>query len=125
MGADHDILQRTHVHADLQVLESTSHAALGQFVGGFALNDLAIQPDFPSRWRVDPGNQVEQGCLAGPVRTNDRINDPLVDGKADILYRLDAAKMNGQILDFKQCHLTLPCQISPPASARCPWAGKS
>ena len=101
MGANHDVLDGAHVHADLQVLESPGDTARRQFIGGFAANRLAIQLDLAGSWFINAGNQVEQRRLARPVGADHRIDDTGVDIEADILYSLDAAEVNGEIANFE------------------------
>ena len=101
VGADHDVFDGRHVHADLQVLEGARHAAPGQFVGRLAVDGFAVETDFARGRLVDAGDQVEQRRLAGAVRADHGIDDAGVDGERHVLHRLDATKMDGQVLDFE------------------------
>ena len=79
-------------------------------------NGLAVEPDVALGRRVDAGNQVEQRSLAGPVRPDNRIHQPAINGEADVLHRLDAAKRDRKIVDFEQRHQRSPCPLLPKRS---------
>ena len=55
-------------------------------------------------WLVDAGDRVEDGRLAGPVRTDDGEDLPLLDDEIDPVHSGDAAEPHRQLLDREDSH---------------------
>ena len=66
-----------------------------------------IEVNFPGICRKIAGNEIEKGCLAGSVRSDDSLYRALLHIEADIVHRLQTAETAIQILYFKKCHLFL------------------
>jgi hypothetical protein len=102
VGTHHHVLDGAHVHADLQVLEGARHTAAGQLVRRLATDGFAIQADLAVGGFVDPGDEVEQGRLAGAIGADHGIDDACVDAEAHILHGLDAAEVDGEVGDVEK-----------------------
>src|SRR5690606_21226501 len=77
-----------------------------------------VQARATRRGPVDPGDQVEQGRLAGAIGADDGIHDAFVHGKTDVLDGPDIAELDGNAVDFEQGH-----GVSPPGAGAPPgWA---
>src|SRR5947199_10764577 len=79
--------------------------------------DLAVDENFPLRWRKIPGNQLDQGGLAGTVVAHQPHDLARFDRPADVVYRMDSAKALRYVANFKQSHFnaSLVCGSSGPA----------
>jgi hypothetical protein len=64
---------------------------------------------------VEAGHAVEDGSLAGAVRTDQRGDVAAADGKGEVVDRDQAAEAHGQVLD-RQDRVGQPA-AHPPASA--------
>ena len=100
VGTHHHVLDGAHVHADLQVLKGARHAPAGQLIRRFAGDGFAIEQNASGGGCVNAGDQVEQRGFTCAVGANHRIHNSCVDGKADVLHRLDTTKVDGQVFDF-------------------------
>lgn len=67
MAAHHHIFQYRHIREDLQVLEGAGHAQPGTGMWRQVFDGLALEMDAALRDRIDAGDQVEKGGLAGAV----------------------------------------------------------
>ena len=61
---------------------------------------LAIQPDLAGIRREQPGDDVEQGRLAGAVRADQAGDRAARDLKRAIIHRVDAAETLADMLDL-------------------------
>ena len=66
--------------------------------------DLTVDENFPLRWRKIPGNQLDQGGLAGTIVAHQPHDLARFDRPADVVYRVDSAKALRYVANFKQSH---------------------
>src|SRR5207245_8828065 len=76
--------------------------------------DLAIDENFAVRgWKI-PGNQLDQGGLAGTIVTHQPHDLAGLDRPADVVDRVDSAKTLRYVTNFQQSHpsTSLSCSSS-------------
>ena len=78
------------------------------------MTDLAVDDNFPVRWWKIPGNQLDQGGLAGAVIAHQPHDLARLDRQADVVYGVDSAKTLRYAAHFKQSHsrTSLSCSSS-------------
>src|SRR6266566_2067170 len=76
--------------------------------------DLAIDENFPLRWWKIPGNQLDQGGLAGTIVAHQPHDLAGLDRPTDGVYRVDSAKTLRYVTNFQQSHpsTSLSCSSS-------------
>ena len=84
MPPDHDVLEHGHLGKEADVLEGAGNARLGHLVHGGRRVGLAVEFEAPGIRRVEPGDDIEEGGLAGAVRSDQAIDLPACDRDADI-----------------------------------------
>src|SRR5712664_2990772 len=82
MRADQDVVHHAEIAEDATKLERTRDTIARQSLGRKAGDDLPIETDLSAIGPVEPGNEIEQGCLAGTVRAYDA--DQIAFGKVEI-----------------------------------------
>ena len=82
--------------------------------GLMEMADLAVDENFPVCWRKLPGNQLDQGGLAGTIVAHQPHDLAGLDRPADVVYRVDSAKTLRYVTNFKQSHssTSLSCSSS-------------
>ena len=86
----------------------------------------AVEPDRAALGRVHPAHAVEQRCLAGAVRADQRADLPGLDGEAEVVERTNAAELQYDAIDFQQSHMPPISELSRrygPSVARSPVVG--
>ena len=73
MGAHHDVFQRIHVDANLQVLEGACDAQHRQAVRRHAGNGDTVEPDIAASGLVQTSDQVKERGFACAVGADDGI----------------------------------------------------
>src|SRR5262249_57853621 len=63
------------------------------------LRRAELQRDAPLGRLVEPGDAVEDRCLAGAVRADQRGDGTALGGEREIVHGHEAAKAHGQVLD--------------------------
>jgi len=99
MTASHHIVKNGHVSKDTKVLECPSDAQpadvsrlqLGQF--------LAPKPYLANRGFLEPGNNIEESGLAGPVGTDDGGNTTAEGVKSHMAKCVQPAKGDSYIIE--------------------------
>ncbi len=129
MGADvpahHHVLERRHFREQADVLEGAGNARLGHQVHRLGLVGLARQLEGAAVGRVQPGDDVEEGRLAGAVGADQAIHLAALDGDADVRERLQAAETLGDAGDLEHhivgflCHVLSFCVFRTSASGSC------
>ena len=92
VAADHDVLERGHVGEQADVLERARDAGLGDLVHRRRLVGLAAELEGSGVGRVESGENVEEGRLAGAVRTDQAVDLARLDRDADVRQRLQSAE---------------------------------
>jgi hypothetical protein len=90
--ADQDVFERGHRREQADVLERPRHAPCEDAVGSRVCDVLAFEEDPARRRPVQAGEHVEEGRLAGAVRTDDRDDRFLGDVEADVVDCRQAAE---------------------------------
>ena len=80
LGGDADVLEHGELGKDFGDLEGARHAQRDPLVGGEAGDVAAVEQDRPGGRREEPADQVEEGGLAGAVRSDDRAQLALRHG---------------------------------------------
>src|SRR2546421_43587 len=81
--ADHDVLEGGHVLEQPDVLEGARDPEPRDAVRGAARDVGACEEDASGRRLVQPGDDVEEGRLAGAVRADEADDRSLGDGEVD------------------------------------------
>src|SRR5262249_54066161 len=71
-------------------------------------NLTAVRPDMS-------GDQIDECGLAGPVRTDERQELPLLDSKVDTVAGIERSESLAQLDGTQQAHVTIS-PLAPPAS---------
>src|SRR3981189_3587136 len=82
MCADQDILHNAEIAEDATKLKRTRDTTARQFLRRKAGDGLPIETDLAAVGPVEPGDEIEQGCLAGTVRAYDA--DQFAFGEVEI-----------------------------------------
>ena len=83
----HDILQHRHALKESNRLERTGNTS-GRDLIRFQANDAFVtQLDIAAGWRIDTGDKVQQGRLAGAIGTDDAFDLMMIDEAADLIKR--------------------------------------
>jgi hypothetical protein len=92
VAADHHVLERRHLGEQPDVLEGARDAGLGHLVHRGRGVGLAAELEAAAVGRVQAGDHVEEGGLAGAVGADQAVDLALVDGDADVRQGLQAAE---------------------------------
>ncbi len=104
VAAEQEVLQDRGVLEELDVLEGARDAAPGDLVRRHA-RDVLVAEDEPARARiVDPRDEVEDGRLAGAVRTDDREDLALRDVEAHAVDGANAAEVDHEPVRGEEPH---------------------
>ncbi len=87
MTAQHDIFKNRHISEQLNRLKSPGNTPVRNLVGLEILNGSALEPHRSPCWRKRSGNNIKQGCLAGAVGTDNRLNHSFPDLKIKVAQR--------------------------------------
>src|SRR5581483_9605299 len=91
--ADKDVLERGHLLEQADVLERAPDPALGDVVRRLAGDVRAVEDDATRGRLVDAGDHVEEGRLAGAVRTDQRDDRAARDREVDVVDRDEPAEL--------------------------------
>jgi hypothetical protein len=94
---------RRHLGEQADVLEGARDAGLGDLVHGGRLVGRAAQHEAAGVGRVQAGDDVEEGGLAGAVGADQAVDLAGVDRDADVRQRLQAAEALGDAVDLENC----------------------
>src|SRR5262245_61117754 len=92
MARRHDVLEDRHVRKQADVLKRSRDAELRDLERLPAADPPALEQNVTFRRIVDAGQQVEDGCLARAVRTDQPIQCTAADVHGEILHRGQPAK---------------------------------
>ena len=84
--ADHHVLEDGHGGEEADVLEGPCHAQLQDLVGTESHDVLPVEDDRALVRRLHPRDQVEKGCLPGPIGPDDADYLALVDMQLQAVY---------------------------------------
>jgi hypothetical protein len=102
-----DIVQDGHLLEKLDILKGPGYAATDNLMG-FELRDIPIlKNNSPCVRMVEFRNAVYKARLAGPVRSDQRKQQPLLYFQADLVEGLDPPEMKGYILNFKNLSICI------------------
>jgi len=102
-ASDHDILERVEMSEQPDVLKRPPHADGGEPVGRKTRHARAGEPNVTGIGRIDPGDEVERGRLAGTIGPDDRHHRPLRDREAHVIDGNEATEPLRQ--SFNSQHL--------------------
>jgi hypothetical protein len=99
--ADQHVFDRGHVGEEPDVLERPADAQRGDLIGAQAEERLTAEGDAALVRGVEPGEDVEERGLPGPVRPDDR-GDPPVDREVHPVQRRESAEPLRDAPGFEQ-----------------------
>ena len=102
MSTDHDIVQHRHGAEQGKVLKGAADADIGNLVRRCIQDGLPVEANIAGIGDIKAAETVEQGCLTGPVGTDQAQNGPLLNIKTDTVERDNTAEMYGDIADLQQ-----------------------
>ena len=95
--------EHVHVHGLLvgegEVLVDDLDTELAGARGVGGLGEVAVDVDLPGGRRVDAGDQLDQGGLAGAVVADQRDDLTAVQGQAEVGDRHDAAELLAHVVE--------------------------
>src|SRR4051812_740642 len=94
---DPDVLQRGQVPEEADVLKRARDPLAGDRVRRPSRDRVAREPDVTAGRRVDAGDQVEDGGLAGPVRADQAHQLSLLYGEVGVADGLQAAEPDAAV----------------------------
>src|SRR5262249_51054841 len=112
VGADEDVLEDGHRPEELDVLERPRDALADDARRRLAQERRAVERHRPRVRRVEPGDDVERGGLAGAVRADQPRDLPALDVERDAVESDDATEAKGDVLDSEQRHRDNPKRVS-------------
>ena len=98
----HHVVDHAHVEEEPQRLERARYAALRDRVRRQPTRLVAVEQDLAGFGPVDPGDQVEQRRLAGPVRPDHADDLVLVDDEVEVVDHDEAAERHRQATELEQ-----------------------
>src|SRR5262249_41373356 len=96
LGGDAHVLQRGGIGQDVGDLVGAGDALLRDAIGGKPGDVLAVEQHAAGCGANDPGQTIEEGALARPVRADDGPDLPGSDLEVHIVEGGQAAKANGK-----------------------------
>ena len=103
VAADHHVLDGRHLGEQPDVLEGARDARLRDLVHRGRLVRRAAQHEGAAVGRVQAGDDVEEGGLAGAVGADQAVDLARIDGDADVGQGLQAAEALGHAIDLENC----------------------
>ena len=111
--ADQHVLDGRHVGEEPDVLERAAHAERGDLIRAQTDQRVAAEGDRPALGRVEAGEHVEEGRLAGAVGPDDR-GDAAVEGVVHAVDGDEAAEALGDVARLEQrAHDLLELALAP------------
>ena len=101
MQTDFHVVNNGHLAEQTNVLEGAGDTQLIDLCGRHALCVNALQKNGTSGRLINVGQEVENRCFAGTVRTDQSGNFRLADGKRKFINRSQTAEVDTQITDIK------------------------
>ena len=118
LAVEHQVLEHAELREAAGELEGAHQATRDEPVGREAADGLAGQPDLAAIGPVEAGDDVEQGGLAGPVRTDQAGEAAGLDAEIDAVEHLDAVEATRQPADREEfAHASCPCRLRGAAGA--------
>ncbi len=102
MSADGDILQHAHGRQQAHVLKGAAHAAPRVLACGQPVGALAQKADLARGHRIDAGDAVEHGALAGAVGADQGHHFTSLDGQVHVVVGNQATECLAGVLHFQQ-----------------------
>ena len=102
MMTDQDIFQNGHPREEADILECTGNAHIDDLMRFFIPDRRSLEKDIPFRHLVYPGDQVENGRLAGAVRSDDTEDFSFFHGEGHIGNSGQSAELFHYIFHFKK-----------------------
>ena len=99
-GPQADVVQDAQVFKEADILKGPGDAGRGDAVGGPGADVLALKENPPLGDAKDPGDEIEDGGLAGAVGADEAHQLPFLHLQGKIGDGLEAAEMVGEVDDF-------------------------
>ena len=99
MFAHHDGFQHREMREQADVLKRARNALDGAFRGPGVVHHLPFEHDLSGVGGEQPGDEIEQRCLAGAVGPDQRVDLTFGDVRAHLVQGVEAAEPLGQSLD--------------------------
>ena len=107
LAAEKHVLRGGEIVGKREILIDDLDALGARLDGLMEMADLAVDKNFPVRRRKIPGNQFDQGGLAGTIVAHQPHDLAGLDRPADVAYRVDGTKTLGYVTNFKQSHSSI------------------
>src|SRR5262249_12638239 len=104
VAPDHHVLERREVGEEPDVLERAGDATGRDLVRLQSRERPPIEDEAAAVGRIDPGEQVEERRLAGPIGSDQPIDLARRDREADVDERMDAAEALRDPLGGDEAH---------------------
>jgi hypothetical protein len=113
LGRDAQVLEHRELGEDLGHLKGARHAELHAPMGGKRRDVDPVEGDPSRARRKKAADQVEEGRLAGAVRSDDGAQLSLRHAKRDAVHGHEIAEALGDIIDFQDVHAALLRAMTP------------
>ena len=120
-GADDHVVEHRESGERLHQLEGAADAGGADLVGAKPVYPLFLKKNFSRIRRVNAGDQVEDGGLAGAVGADEGVDAALRDLEGGLVHRAQPAKRFRDTADAQ--HFSAPAAVSARAAARRRRAG--
>ena len=100
LHADKDIVFHRHVREEPDILESPAQALGDDDVRRCARDVLSIKDDLSFVRRIESGQQVDDGRLAGSIGADQRSDLSFFHRETEIVYSDQSAETDRQVFDF-------------------------
>src|SRR5437763_10818312 len=112
-SADHDVVEHAEAGERLDELERAADARGADFIRPQAVNWAAGEDNRARIGRIDAGDHVEGGRLAGAVGTDETVDVAFGDLERHLVHRAQAVEAFRHRVDFKQGHGAAFRKIKP------------
>src|SRR5579864_9645835 len=102
MAADLDVVEHRHGVEQGRALKGAADSQSGDVERRAVGERAPLEADIAADWAIEPAQTVEQGGLAGAIRTDQSGDAAGSDRERDAVERDDAAEAHGHVRDFKQ-----------------------
>ncbi len=100
MAPRHHIFERGHVVENLQVLKCARETQRGDLVQAQVVDGLSLEQDVSARQAMHPRDEVEGGCLARAIRSDEPQNLAVLHVKRNIVDGDEPAEFFADGLDL-------------------------
>src|SRR5450432_3974028 len=103
--SDQNVVEHAESAEETNVLKRAGDAEAIDAKRFFARDRLAVESQIAGGWRIQAGDDVEDGCLSRAVGADQSDQLALIEREIEMAKGLEPAELNGDVVDFKQRHV--------------------